>query len=501
MGSLSISNIVLQLSDVSALTETKNTSAEGNGSFEMLLTQVGKTDATSPMMFDATTDVSQKLSQTQPKEYRDGQVNGLRDKLDTNPDNENVMTTIKEEATDAIAKIEEKIQEIYNVSQEEIEDALETLGLTNVDLLNLNSLAQVVTELTGAETQMELLMDAQFLDFVQSVSDILIDLEQNVQMNMTQIQAALEIPEEMTPVTEEESLTQMPLVEEELSLRETDSQQVISTEEVPMAQTFTKTEDVTVVMTEGAENVLPTDEVMTENLSEESFEEEDSETYLAEEETDSRITKQDTKEEVMDFSIDRLQEKTREVSEDVFEHTTVQVDQSKGTEQVVTTKTETVTTYLSEDTARSIVTQVTRQVFVQITNATSTMEMQLNPENLGKMILQVTTKANEVSAQILTESQAVKQALESQLVVLKENLESQGYKVNAVEVTVEERAFDKNLDEGARDRQREQDEPKPQKRRNLHLGALDDLKGLMSEEETLIAKIMKENGNTMDVIA
>ena len=39
------------------------------------------------------------------------------------------------------------------------------------------------------------------------------------------------------------------------------------------------------------------------------------------------------------------------------------------------------------------------------------------------------------------------------------------------------------------------------RRRNLNLSSLDGLSGLMTEEETLAAQMMRENGNSMDVTA
>jgi flagellar hook-length control protein FliK len=49
--------------------------------------------------------------------------------------------------------------------------------------------------------------------------------------------------------------------------------------------------------------------------------------------------------------------------------------------------------------------------------------------------------------------------------------------------------------------QKQQEEARPQMRRNLTLNDLDGLTGLMTEEEQLAARIMQENGNQVDLTA
>ena len=39
------------------------------------------------------------------------------------------------------------------------------------------------------------------------------------------------------------------------------------------------------------------------------------------------------------------------------------------------------------------------------------------------------------------------------------------------------------------------------RRRNISIDSLDELSGLMTEEETLVAQIMKDNGNSVDFTA
>ena len=45
------------------------------------------------------------------------------------------------------------------------------------------------------------------------------------------------------------------------------------------------------------------------------------------------------------------------------------------------------------------------------------------------------------------------------------------------------------------------EEGKTSKRRNITIDSLDELSGLMTEEESLVAQIMKDNGNSVDLTA
>ena len=150
-----------------------------------------------------------------------------------------------------------------------------------------------------------------------------------------------------------------------------------------------------------------------------------------------------------------------------------------------------------------ILRQVSQMTRVFVSQAESSIEMQLNPANLGKIYLQVVSREGVITAQIAAQNEAVKEALESQVAVLKENMNQQGMKVEAIEVTIASHEFERNLEQNQQNAAREQQEEEAAKggRRNLNLNSLDEMEGLMSEEESLAAKIMAEQGNSMDITA
>ena len=85
---------------------------------------------------------------------------------------------------------------------------------------------------------------------------------------------------------------------------------------------------------------------------------------------------------------------------------------------------------------RTIVTQIVNQIKVNISQTETSMQLLLNPENLGHVKLLVAQKEGVLTAQFTVQNQVTKEALESSLHILKQSFEEQGVKVAEVEVTI-----------------------------------------------------------------
>lgn len=129
----------------------------------------------------------------------------------------------------------------------------------------------------------------------------------------------------------------------------------------------------------------------------------------------------------------------------------------------------------------------------------SDVEMQLHPASLGNLQIRVTNNAGVITATFVTENEAVKSAVESQMMRLSDQLESQGVRVEAVEVTIAPKGFDTNSDQ----RGNEADGSKKGGRtRRINLGDEGELDTSdMEEEERIAAEMMVANGNTVDYTA
>lgn len=155
--------------------------------------------------------------------------------------------------------------------------------------------------------------------------------------------------------------------------------------------------------------------------------------------------------------------------------------------------------------------QIVKSAKVNLTDSVKSMEMMLHPENLGKIFMEVSEKDGIMKAKLVAENENVKNALEKQLVVLKEDFKEQGIKVDSVEISVGTHEFRENQEESAaknnfsnqnndqnQQGRNEGNDNHVRRLNNINMNNLDDLKSLMTEEEMLTAKIMRDQGNTLN---
>jgi flagellar hook-length control protein FliK len=133
---------------------------------------------------------------------------------------------------------------------------------------------------------------------------------------------------------------------------------------------------------------------------------------------------------------------------------------------------------------RDIANQIIERIKVSIQPDQTSMELQLNPENLGKVNLSVQSKNGVMTAQFVVQNEMSKEAIESQLHTLRETLNQQGIKVEAIEVTVSTYAFDQKEESSGNQPEAKKD----RSGRPISLEAAFDMTEIPEEE------IMKEDG-------
>ena len=401
---------------------------------------------------------------------------------------------LPEDAVEKLKAFEKQVKEVVaeklGVSEEEVTQQMQVMGLTVMDLMEPSKLASLVMELTGSEDIGGLLFNQEFQQIFTQIAELSQELA--VQMELT--------PEEMKQL-----LVQMEGMEDNTPQDQLSQEtEVLPTEkqaEEPMEVVQQTGENADKIQTL-AQGVREETEVQTGTLQNtDEVEEKQQELNVQVQETNSGEETENTASEEESFSglskEGKGSEKTENRQEHVTYHTTTQTISQGQTVEVTQTV---VQTRVNVDDLFRQVSQMTR---VLVGQAESSIEMQLNPANLGKVYLQVVSKEGVISAQLAAQNEAVKEALESQLVVLKENMNQQGLKVEAIEVTIASHEFERNLEENQHNAPKEQQEAetRQQGRRNLNLGSLEELEGLMTEEENLTVKMMSEQGNSMDVTA
>ena len=406
---------------------------------------------------------------------------------------------IKEEASEPLADYEQDIRNVlkeeFSVTDEEITQAMEELGLGFLDLRNMQNLTNLIQTLTGEDIGTLLLSDA-FTNAMEQITAVTDDLcaqlgitreELDVLCEAWDQAAASDEAETVLPdAVEAETTANTQANTETVNAKQTDDTKASQTaaadgvEVTVVKQDDNATEDQTTAVTDTKEAVttVETTEQTAEDMTGSSGENADQQEHF------------------------KQSKETRADMSDTGVHVTGH--QSVQTEEFVlpTESTQPYTT--SQIDVNDVINQIARNVRVTISEAATSMEMQLNPEHLGKIYLNISEREGVIRAQITAQNEAVKEALETQLVELRTNLSQQGIKVDAVEVTVGTHEFEQNLEGNAKQEEQQgqqMEESQKQTRRNLNLDDLDGLSGLMTEEEQLAAQIMRDNGNQVDYTA
>ena len=450
-------------------------------------------DVTTQFAKESSTSTGDKVAKKQPEPVDRTKAESTKSKID-----------------DAASKVKDVLKEELHVTEEEIEDAMEALGFANADLFFPENLAQIVVALSEDMDSISLLSDLTFKDILMETAQITEELLPQLPVEAEEILGYYENLEKLlTPVDEVEAQA---LVEEFDSLLQGMADDLTQTQEKVLLQDegFAKEALETVGIAEEAADAS-VNSVVTANIDDNPQGEDANEMFDRSKDLAAEVLPEDTAEETTfkDIEEDALDgirvakddgksaAKPTERSDAPVVSQTVTMDSQTG--EVVT---ETVTRYLSPGQTTEIITQIARQASVTINQDVTTMQMQLSPASLGHILLNVSSKQGTVTAQLIAQDEAVKQALETQVAELRESLEARGIKVQAIEITVSAHAFERNLEQNNRqDEERQDGGGERRTRRNLKTDGLDELQGLMSEEESLLARIMVENGNSMDVTA
>ncbi|MCI9107377.1 MAG: hypothetical protein HFI00_04050 [Lachnospiraceae bacterium] len=342
----------------------------------------------------------------------------------------------------------EKVAEELGVTEEEVIAAMEALGLTMTDLLNVDNMTQLVLAIEG-EDMLSLMTDEGLYNSLQNILSM-------VSQATNQLQEELGItPEELAAMLEEATAKEeLPKDKQELPAQDGVKEQIPEGEE-----------DYTVTVERNGETVKVSVEV--DGNSESKSEEVTSlKTQPAEEQQtsgkeegskkDGASHREHTQESTQgNLLLENLLNRSNAVKTDMaFENVMTQ----QNTEQT-----------------QNIMNQIMDYMRIQVRSDMTQMELQLNPASLGTVNINITSKAGVITAQFLTQNETVKAAIESQIVQLKNSFEEQGIKVESVEVAVANHSFERNLNgEGSRQQQSQDGRRKGTRRVNLNGQTLDE---------------------------
>lgn len=143
---------------------------------------------------------------------------------------------------------------------------------------------------------------------------------------------------------------------------------------------------------------------------------------------------------------------------------------------------------------RQIIEQIVEQVKVEMNQNTSSLELQLYPEHLGKIQIQIVSKDGVMTARIAAETETARQAIENGLSNLKDAMEQQDLKVDAIEVMVSTTGFGKSDEE----QNMEQQQKSSKSGRHINLSDIEDEDNL---EDTAEMEKMRAVGSSVSYTA
>lgn len=147
-----------------------------------------------------------------------------------------------------------------------------------------------------------------------------------------------------------------------------------------------------------------------------------------------------------------------------------------------------------------IVNQVSERIRGVVDANTTSVEVQLNPESLGKVFFSVVSKGGVMTANFQVQTEEAKNALESQIMILKDNLEAKNLKVESVEVHVSDFSFDQS---NQAEKQAQEEAAKQGRRRfRYDAGEADDSEqAVEASAEQVRRQVMRDSGGSIDFTA
>ena len=357
--------------------------------------------------------------------------------VNSKADNKDVTDTVKEVCED----IKDAIKEEFDVSDEDIKAAMELLGLTALDLLSTAKVAELIEQLTGTDALTLITnedMMQSFNNIINVVDDANADIADMLGVKTEEVGIVLE-QNNIAPVVNSEDTAKQDNVKESDAKNADDN----------INQTVDNQESLSEVL---AKKITTESDGKAKNNMSESNEANNKVTYA----------------DVADNMISNITDTFADII----------------TEGISTVK------------EADIVNQVIDSVKLMASRELTSMEVMLNPEHLGSVHITVTARNGIVSAQIAAQNEQVKTALENQMVTLREQFESQGLKVDAVEITVMAHSFEAGQNFGQSESERKQGESKVH--RKLVLSSFDDE---LEEDLESTAPAPKAEGSSVEYLA
>ena len=392
-------------------------------------------------------------------------------------------------------KIADEVKDVLGIDDDTFANAMTALGLSPLDLLESNNLAKLVLFVNGSSDFTDLLTDENMMNQLNELSDILGNLnwEDLTGMSKSDFLEGVEYFNAKSQTGSDVFKEDAPALAQETAVDAADSgntSENVSAEEESAANTNNvstekkSAQGETTVNT--SDNSSDTKVEVSVTKSEESSSQQSS--YSSQSEDDMREVAHDQTISEDDVTTDNQ----HTVRNDFIQNLNQAVNDT-----VQVAKPESVRMQQMVD----IVNQVVERIKVSIGTESTSMEMQLNPEHLGKLLLNVSSKNGVMTAVFSVQSEEARAALESQMYTLRENLELRELKVDAVEVNVSDFDFSHSDQQTMNGDQSKADNGNGRQMK-FEFDDESSEEAVSNEEKEAVRKqVMRDNGSQIDFTA
>lgn len=434
--------------DVSGVADINKTDVQTNAGAK---NEPKKTTDKEPVKDNAGTDAAKEPANTKIKASEE--TKGVNTAETGEADMDEAAT--EELVKDVISELTDIIKDLLDIDDQELDKLLAETGYNIQDLMVKTNLTDFILQASDA-TSVDALINENLNNLLKTASSLLDNLMEKYDISSVDVEAFVAEADMVLADSVDETKT---LVQEDFSVSENDDIKADDTahEAKVTISTHEDVEDTRVTIhTESEETVRTT--VSEARQSDNAG-------------SDSRSDRQDAKTDI----INNLNQAIDNISD------TDMVNPVHGFTESVS--------------EADIVRQIIDEIKVNMSRETTSLELQLNPEHLGKVQISVSTRNGIMQAQIVTENEAARHAVEASMASLRETFDNQGLKVEAVEVMVATYEFFGNGKE-------QQGSPKGQNAdragRNISGGFADEE---LEDAEQLEQEMMQAQGNTVSYMA
>lgn len=389
-----------------------------------------------------------------------------------------------EEVEESAKQLVQDIADEMDVTPEEVEEAMAVLGLTAVELFDVDNLKQLLLQLSGGTDELSLVTNEALYSHLQNlfeaVGESLDGLQETLGLSKEEFNALLE---QIGSQNKESGVTDVGSLPEQGLLQDTELSESVGMLQDQLEENLEGMKDYKVSVQRNGETVQVKVTV------------------------DDASGNKSVKEEVTDAPAKEIlaAQKTREkgafadngkgegnAAGNAFMQTPDKTVEANETPAPVSQGYQSVQT-------EEIMNQIMEYMKINLKADTQQMELQLHPASLGTVNVQLAAKDGVITAHFTTQNEAVRAVIETQLIQLKAQFEEQGIKVDAVEVTVANHEYGQQFSQEQNEARRKQGKSAKGMRR-INLEELDGEEDAapMEESERIAVEMMQANGNTVD---